>query len=185
MIHATLNIAEDVRHKLSRFRRNFDKYSYEIPHELFRKPWQVFIWDSPWIVPETLTSIHMRFPMNTYEGEGIPIKGNHLLNLAFLFYFFFWNSDFPSAIFSAFFRTALFSERLLLHTSLTHFFNTSFGASILRSSIFKSHFLAAVIFSEYLIFRNQTSTKQPLCENRKFFRAVTSQKSYFFGGVIA
>ena len=47
-----------------------------------------------------------------------------------------------------------------------------------------SHFLAAVIFSEYLIFRNITSTKQPLYENRMFFRAVTFRNSYFFVGVI-
>ena len=49
----------------------------------------------------------------------------------------------------------------------------------------KSYFLATVIFSEYLIFRNQTSTKQSLCENRKFFRVVTFWNSYFFGGLIA
>ena len=49
----------------------------------------------------------------------------------------------------------------------------------------KSHFLVTVIFLEYLIFRNETSTQQPLCENRKFFRAITFRNSYFFGGVIA
>ena len=49
----------------------------------------------------------------------------------------------------------------------------------------KSHFLAVVIFSEYLIFRNETSNEQPLCENRKFFRAVPFRNSYFYGGVIA
>ena len=48
-----------------------------------------------------------------------------------------------------------------------------------------SHFLAVIIFSEYLIFRNETSTEQPLCENRKFFREVTFGNSYFFGEVIA
>ena len=49
----------------------------------------------------------------------------------------------------------------------------------------KSHFLAVVIFSEYLIFRNETSNEQPLCENRKFFRAVPFRNSNFYGGVIA
>ena len=49
----------------------------------------------------------------------------------------------------------------------------------------KSHFLAVVIFSEYLIFRNETSNEQQLCENRKFFRAVPFRNSYLFGGVIA
>ena len=32
---------------------------------------------------------------------------------------------------------------------------------------------------------NEASTKQPLCKNRKFFRAVPFQNSYFSGGVIA
>ena len=47
-----------------------------------------------------------------------------------------------------------------------------------------SHFLAAVIFTEYLIFRNKTSTEKSLCENRKFFRAVTFWASQFFCRVI-
>ena len=62
----------------------------------------------------------------------------------------------------------------------------------LRSSCFfkearlwKSHFLAAVIFPECLIFRNETSTEQPFCKNSKFFRVATFRNSYFFGGVIA
>ena len=47
-----------------------------------------------------------------------------------------------------------------------------------------SHFLAAVIFTKYLIFRNKTSTEKSLCENRKFFRAVTFWASQFFCRVI-
>ena len=114
-----------------------------------------------------------------------------LVNLDFIL---FLNGDFPSGIFSNFFRTTLFSEKLPLHTSLTTLAQQLLFQTIyfLRAAAFfeelrfrKSHSLAAVIFSEYLIFRNETSTKQPLCEYRKFFRAVTFRKSYLFGGVIA
>ena len=85
----------------------------------------------------------MTFPMNTY------LKRNH---------------------FSDFFRTALFSEKLLLHQI---------------PGFPKSHFLAGVIFTEYLIFLSETFTEQPLMGNRKFFRAVTLRNSHFFGGGIA
>ena len=106
---------------------------------------------------------------------------------------FFFNGDFLSGIFSDFFRTALFLEKLLLHISLTNSTQLLLSQSIyfFRASAFfrelrfrKDHFLTAVIFSEYLISRNEASTEQPLCENRKFFREVTFQKSYFFGGLI-
>ena len=49
----------------------------------------------------------------------------------------------------------------------------------------ESPFFAAVIFTEFLIFRNETSAEQPLLENRKFFRAVPFRNSHFFGGGIA
>ena len=77
--------------------------------------------------------------------------------------------------------------KLLRHNSY------SFGESISSEQLLffnklrfrKIHFTTAVIFSECLIFMNETSTEQPLCENRKFFRAVPFQNSYFSGGVIA
>ena len=49
----------------------------------------------------------------------------------------------------------------------------------------ESPFFAAVIFTEFLIFRKETSTEQPLLENRTFFRAVTFRNSHFFGSGIA
>ena len=80
-------------------------------------------------------------------------------------------------------------------THLFHYFNTIVlfrSIYFFRATAFfkelrfrKSHFLAAFIFSEYLIVRNETSTEQSLCENRKFFRAVAFLKSYFSGGVFA
>ena len=147
-----------------------------------------------------LTSIHMRFPMNTYQGEGTSRREwfqlNVITSLIWDFYLFlsFSNGDFPFGIFSNFFRTALFPEKLLLHTSLTTLTKQLLFRSIyfFRATAFikefrfrKSNFLVAAIFSEYLIFRNETSTEQPLCENKKFFRAVTFRNSYFFVGVIA
>ena len=93
-----------------------------------------------------------------------------------------------------FFRTDLFSEQLLFHASLT----TSTQQLLFRSIYFfraaaffkelrfrKNNFLAAVIFSEYLIFPSENSTEQLLIVNRKLFRVVTFRKSYFFGGGIA
>ena len=43
-----------------------------------------------------------------------------------------------------------------------------------------SHFLAAIIFSEYLPFGSETSTEQSLLENRKFFKAITFRITYLF-----
>ena len=45
-----------------------------------------------------------------------------------------------------------------------------------------SHFFAAVIFSEQLLFQSETSTKKPLLESRKIFRAFNFRNSYLFGG---
>ena len=42
-----------------------------------------------------------------------------------------------------------------------------------------------MIFSEYLVFRNETFTRQLLCEKRKLFRAVAFWNSYFFVGAVA
>ena len=59
--------------------------------------------------------------------------------------------------------TVTFLEQLFLHSNCLFFEKLCF---------WKSHFLAAVIFSEYLIFRSEVSTKQLILENRKFFRTV-------------
>ena len=94
------------------------------------------------------------------------------------------------------FRTALFSAKLLLHTSLekliwhnSYFFKVKTISSeqllFLRGSFRRSHFLVAAIFSEYLIFLSKPSTEQPLFKNKTFFRPVTFWNSYFFNGEIA
>ena len=134
----------------------------------------------------------MRFPMDTYRGEETSQGEYFQLNvITSLIWDFFFKWRFPFWHIQRFFRVN-FGE---VHTSLT----TSTQRLLFRSIYFfraaafykelrfrSSHFLAAVIFfSEYLIFKDETSTEQPLCENRKFFKAVTSRNSYFFGGVIA
>ena len=137
-----------------------------------------------------MASMHKRFSMNTYQGKGTSREELFELNvITSLIWDFFSNGDFPSGIFSDFFRTVLFLEKLLFHISTTtsthqllfrriYFFRP---AAFFKEHRFrKSHFLAAVIFSEYLSFRNETSTEQPLCENRKFFRAATFRNSYLF-----
>ena len=142
----------------------------------------------------------MRFPMNTYQGEGTSREEQFQINVitslicGFYFILFFFKWQFPFWHIQQLFQGGfIFGE-----ASSSHFFNyfdTTITLSehlFLQSSCFfkdlrfrKSHFLAAVIFSEYLIFRNKTSTEQPYCKNSKFFRAVTFQNSYFLGGVIA
>ena len=122
--------------------------------------------------------------MNSYQGEGTSRGEKFQLNvITSLIWFFFFQMEISFLVYLVvFFRTASFSEKLLLHTSLTtltqqlifrriYFFRAATFFKELRFR--KSHSIAAVIFSEYLIFRNETSTEQPLCENRKIFRAVT------------
>ena len=67
--------------------------------------------------------------------------------------------------------TVTFLEQLFLHSS--YFFE--------ELPFRNSHFLATVIFSEYLLSRSKTSTEQPLLRNRKFIRAATFQNCYLFG----
>ena len=136
--------------------------------------------------------------MNTYWGEEtvgkiIPIKRNYQFNLGFFFFFQMQMVIFLLSYLSTF-SGQLYYWRSYFFTLLNYFGKTIalLEHLFIRAVAFfkelrfrKSYFLATVIFSEYLIFRNQTSTKQPLCENRKFFRVVTFRNSYFFGGLIA
>ena len=136
--------------------------------------------------------------MNTYWGEEtlgkiIPIKRNYQFNLGFFFFFQMQMVIFLLSYLSTF-SGQLYYWRSYFFTLLNYFDKTValLEHLFIRPVAFfkelrfrKSYFLATVIFSEYLIFRNQTSTKQSLCENRKFFRVVTFWNSYFFGGLIA
>ena len=136
--------------------------------------------------------------MNTYWGEEtlgkiIPIKRNYQFNLAFFFFFQMQMVIFLLSYLSTF-SGQLYYWRSYFFTLLNYLDKTValLEHLFIRAVAFfkelrfrKSYFLAAVIFSEYLIFRNQTSTKQSVCENRKFFRVVTFRNSYFFGRLIA
>ena len=105
---------------------------------------------------------------------------------------FFSNSDFSSPICCDFFRTVLFLEKLLLqnfseyllrHNS--YFFraaNSSEELIFLRISFFKTvTFFEVVIFSSWLLYQSETSTEQPLFENKKIFRGFTFWSSCLFG----
>ena len=96
---------------------------------------------------------------------------------------FFWNSfAFGKATYSHFRRVTIPTEHLLFWSS--SFFQSSCLLFFEKLGFWKSHFLAAVAFSEYLIFRSDVSTEQLLLENRKFFMAVTFWNTYFFSGGI-
>ena len=69
-----------------------DKYSYETPHEY------LLWWGN----------------LSGKITEIISINRNQMFNLELSFL----NGDFPSPIFSDFFKEALFPEKLLFHTSL-------------------------------------------------------------------
>ena len=103
---------------------------------------------------------------------------------------FFSNGDSPTGIFSGFYRTALFSQKLFLHTSLT----TSTQKLLFRlySSCFfkeapfsKESFPCSSYFFRVPNFSERNFYRAALYENRTFFRAVTFRSSLFFGGVIA
>ena len=114
----------------------------------FRQPWQVFLTSiqiSPWIL------IRVR---ETFGGEWSQLN---VITCLICDFNFFSNGKFSSGIFSDFFRIALFSEKLLLHTSLTistpqllfrsiYFFR---AVAFLRSSVFE-----IFISSQLLFFQN-------------------------------
>ena len=121
----------------------------------------------------------MRFPMNTYKGEGTSWgKLNVIASLI-------WVSFFQIAI-SLLAYVATFSGQLYFGRSYftlfqSNYFDTAVTFSrqlFLQNSGFfplfqNSHFFAGVIFSEKLLFWSENSTEQPLLENKKFFTAVT------------
>ena len=90
-----------------------------------------------------------------------------------------------------YFTEALF-QKLLLHISLEQLFRHSsyiFGDSyFFRAAAFlggasfskDSFSCSSCFFIKAIFFRSETSTEQPLLENRKLFRGVTFRKSYFF-----
>ena len=117
----------------------------------------------PWAVPTTLISIHMRFPMNTFQGEEISRGRSFQLNvITSLIQIFFFRGDFRSRIFSDFFRTALILEKLLLHAS---------SEQLLRRN---SYFFGAAVSSEKLrflrssVFLTVTSSQQLFLQNTHY-----------------
>ena len=108
------------------------------------------------------------------------------------------------------FEEALFSKKLYFRRSyiLQLYFSRSYFFTLLQYNYFdmaatfweqlslqsscflrgapfsKKSFSCSIYFFRILIFLSETSTKQPLIENRKCFREVSSRNSYFFGARI-
>ena len=139
----------------------------------------------------------MRFPMDTYKGEGASLGKLFQLNVITSLtqvFFFKWRFPFShmlpifqdSFIFeeatsSYFFRATTSTQQLLFWSS--YFFRAAVVVEVLLFQ--KSHFFTVVIFfSEQLLFQCETSTEQPLLENRTFFRKIHFRNSYPFGGRI-
>ena len=88
----------------------------------------------------------------------------------------FYSVTFQEATSSHFFSTT--TSIWQLHFGSSYFFRAAAFFEELRFR--KSHSLAVFIFFRIPIFLSETSTKEPLLENRKCFRAVSSRNSYFF-----
>ena len=87
---------------------------------------------------------------------------------------YFWRNYFFILLQSNCFDTKVtFSEYLFLQRC--YFFGGSFFLRTVTS-------LRQSLFLEYLLFQSKTSTKQPLLENRQFFRAGTFRNADLFGG---
>ena len=126
----------------------------------------------------TLASIHIRFPMNTYQGEGtslgfgiffqMVISLPHMLRIfqnSFIFgeatySHFFWVTNSTQQLL---FQSSCFFEELLFQNS--HFFRSSY--------LFRT-----VTFPERNFYQAGTFWEE------KVFRAVTFWNSYLFGGGI-
>ena len=91
------------------------------------------------------------------------IKGNHWFNLGL-----FSNGDFTSPICNNFYRTALFLEKLLFHTS---------PELLLRQN---SCFFRAAISSEQLLFWGAPFSEQSLLHSSYFLRIATFSEQNFY-----
>ena len=120
-----------------------------------------------WSFTATLLSIHMRFRMNTYQGQW-QFPFSHMLR--------YFRTAFFLATSSQFLRVTFFkvSQELLFRSS-SFFRADAFFEELLFQN---SHFFPAFFSPEYLLVQSETSTQEPNLENRKFFSAVTFQSSY-------
>ena len=83
------------------------------------------------------------------------------------------NFIFGEASFSHFFRVTTWTQQL--HFWTRYFF----GAAAVFLFFSEQPLFAAVIFSEELLFQNESSTEQPLLEKEKFFMAAIFRNSCF------
>ena len=119
-----------------------------------------------------------------------------------IWFLFLFKSRFPFSHMLPLFQATLFWEKLLLHTfseQLLRYNSYLFGAAISSEQLFfpfcqDIHLFARVIFSEQFLFRCETSTEQPLPENRIelrihfatviFFRETVQGKDIYKGATV-
>ena len=123
------------------------------------------MWDSPWILIRVRETFGENNVITIFVWDFLFSNGETLL--AYLATFsgqlFFRRSKFFKLLYSNCFDTTVtLSEHLFLQSSCL------FKELRFR----KIHFLRPVILSEYLIFRSETSTEQPLLESREFLRQL-------------
>ena len=82
-----------------------------------------------------------------------------------------------------YFRRSSFLDFFRVTTSTQHLlYRSTYFVQIFEELLFQhSHFFAAIIFLEQLLFQSDTSTEQLPLEKRNFFREVTFRNSYLFG----
>ena len=136
-------------------------------------------------IPATQVSIHMRFPMNTYKGEGS--SWGKLNIIANLIWFLFFKQQFP---FSHILR--LFQENfILVKATSSHFFRvTTLTQQLLfqDSYFFRTAaffpFFRTVTFSQELFFQNSFFFGAKLLQSRHFLRIRSSLRKLLFGTAI-
>ena len=133
----------------------------------------------------------MRFPKNTYKGEGTFWGKLNVIASQI------WVSFFQIVI-SLLAYVVIFSGQLYFGRSyfFTFFQSNYFGTTVtfwevaissqqlLFSPFSEQSLFSRSYFSEQLLFRSEDSIEQPLLENRRFFTAVTVRNSFFFGRTV-
>ena len=132
-----------------------------------------------------LVSIHMRFPMNTYKGEGISWgKLNVIASLTWVSFFQIAIS--PLAYVATFSGQLYFGRSYFFTLFQSNYFDTTvtfteqlfFQNSCCFLLFQNSHFFTGVIFSEMLLFRRK------ILQSSHFLRIGGSLQQLLFGTAI-
>ena len=124
----------------------------------------------------------MRFPMNTYKGEGI--SWGKLSVIACLIWFLFLKQRFPLSHIMPLFQ----DNFILVEATSSHFFRvtTSTQQLLFRGSYFFRtaavfSFFRTVTFSQELFFQNSFFFGAKLLQSRHFLRIRSSLRQLLFG----